>query len=288
MKNRGIKAELYRMFEKKETMISFNIFNNASISGVLRAAEEVNRPVLLGVSEPDLAHFGLEELVPTFRAKAQRVRVPAVLHLDHGMSLDMAVRCICAGFGSVMIDPSNIPEERRIHVVREVVDFAAPMNVMVESIMGRLKLASDNAAGEGESGEEFTDPDAAGEFVETAGIDLLAVSVGTEHGTAYADKKAEVDMERLKAIARNVSVPLVVHGGSGVSNDQLRELRMNRVGKMNIGGAIRMAYTEAVMDTLNRNPRMNMPEVECIGEEAIYRTALEKLKALSSQPSAGS
>ena len=269
------------MFEEKEIMISFNIFNSVSISGVLRAAEEVNRPVLLGVTEPDLAHFGLEVLIPTFRAKIQKARVPAVLHLDHGMSLDMAVRCICAGFGSVMIDPSNIPLERRIHVVREVVDFAAPMNVMVESIMGQLKLAFEDASGEGASDEELTDPDAVGEFTEKTGIDLLAVSVGTEHGTAYTDKKAEVDMDRLKAIAGNVSVPLVVHGGSGVSPENLKELRENRVGKMNIGGAIRIAYTEALMDALNRNSLMDMPEAEAVGEEAVYRAALKKLKALS-------
>ena len=269
------------MFARKEIVISFNIFNNASISGVLRAAKEVHRPVILGVSEPDLAHFGLEELVPTFRAKVERARVPAALHLDHGMSLNTVVRCICAGFDSVMIDPSNIPDDKRTYVVREVVDFAAPMNVMVESIMGQVKLASENVAGEGESPEELTDPDAVAGFVENTGIDTLAVSVGTEHGTTYAGKKADVDMDRLKAIARNVSIPLVVHGGSGVSHKQLRELRTNRVGKINIGGAIRLAYTEAMIDALSRNPRMNMPEVESIGEEAIYRVAMEKLKALS-------
>ena len=277
----NIKAELQRTFKKNEIIISFNIFNNVSISGVLRAAKEVQRPVMLGVTEPDLAHFGLEELVPTFRAKVERAGVPAVLHLDHGMSLDTVVRCICAGFGSVMIDPSNIPVDKRIQVVREVVDFAAPMNVMVESIIGQLKLASRNVAGEGASPEELTDPDAVAEFVANTGIDLLAVSVGTEHGTTYAGKKAEVDMARLKAIAGNVSLPLVVHGGSGVSHEQLRQLRANRVGKMNIGGAIRMAYTEAIITALQRNPRMNMPEVEAIGEEAIYRVALQKLKALS-------
>ena len=281
MSHCNIKAELQRTFKQNEVIISFNIFNNVSISGVLRAAKEVHRPVILGVTEPDLAHFGLEELVPTFRAKAERAGVPAVLHLDHGMSLDTVVRCICAGFGSVMIDPSNIPIDRRIQVVREVVDFAAPMNVMVESIIGQLKLASESVAGEGASPEELTDPDAVAEFVANTGIDLLAVSVGTEHGTTYAGKKAEVDMARLKAIAGNVSVPLVVHGGSGVSHEQLRQLRANRVGKMNIGGAIRLAYTEAIITALQQNPRMNMPEVESIGEEAIYRVALQKLKALS-------
>ena len=114
---------------------------------------------------------------------------------------------------------------------------AAPMNVMGESIMGQLKLAFENTSGQGALGEKLTDSDAAGGSAEKTGIDLLAVSVGTEHGTAYADKKAEVDMDRLKAIFR---CPRRFTAASGVSHDKLRRLRENGVGKMNIGGAIRI------------------------------------------------
>lgn len=281
MNGKNILDSLKEMYGRKEILVSFNLFNNASINGVLRAAKEVNRPVMLGVVEPDLAHYGLEELAATVRIKAERAGVNAALHLDHGMSLDSVIRCVRAGFASVMIDPSNIAPERRVHVVREVMDIGRALNIMVESMVGQLKLALDEIKGEGNSIERLTDPDEAAAFVRETGMDILAVSVGTEHGSAFLGRQAEIDMPRLRAIAAKVPVPLVVHGGSGVSEAQLRELRNCNVGKMNIGGAIRVAYTKAIMNALTENPRMDMTEADAIGEEAIYRAALEKLRVLS-------
>lgn len=281
MNGKNILDSLKEMYGRKEILVSFNLFNNASINGVLRAAKEVNRPVMLGVVEPDLAHYGLEELAATVRIKAERAGVNAALHLDHGMSLDSVIRCVRAGFTSVMIDPSNIAPERRVHVVREVMDIGRALNIMVESMVGQLKLAIDEIKGEGNSIERLTDPDEAAAFVRETGMDILAVSVGTEHGSAFLGRQAEIDMPRLRAIAAKVPVPLVVHGGSGVSEAQLRELRNCNVGKMNIGGAIRVAYTKAIMNALTENPRMDMTEADAIGEEAIYRAALEKLRVLS-------
>jgi ketose-bisphosphate aldolase len=236
----------------------------------------------LGVTEHDLAHYGLEELVKTVQIKAERAGVIAVLHLDHGMSLETVVRCIRAGFSSVMIDPSSLDPEKRIPVVREVMDFARPVDVMVESMVGQLKLALDTIQGEGGSSkEELTDPGEAADFVRETGIDILAVSVGTEHGSAIVGKQEEIDMPRLMAIAAAVPIPLVVHGGSGVSGDQLRELRNYHVGKMNIGGAIRVAYTKAIMKALTENPYMDMNDADAIGEDAICEAAVNKLKILS-------
>jgi ketose-bisphosphate aldolase len=272
---------LKEMSSRKEVLISFNLFNNASINGVLRAAKKADRPVILGITEPDLAHYGLEELVETVRIKAERAGVTAALHLDHGMSLEIVVRCIRAGFPSVMIDPSAIETEKRAPVVREVMDFARSVDVMVESMVGQLKLALDAVQGESGSVEELTDPDEAARFVRETGMDLLAVSVGTEHGSAIVGKQAEIDMPRLKAIAAKVAIPLVVHGGSGVAEAQLRELRNYHVGKMNIGGAIRVAYTKAVMKALAENPYLDMNDADALGEEAIYEAALNKLRILS-------
>jgi ketose-bisphosphate aldolase len=272
---------LKEMCSKKEVLVSFNLFNNASINGVLRAAKKVNRPVILGITEKDLAHYGLEELVKTVRIKVERAGVIAALHLDHGMSLETAVRCIRAGFSSVMIDPSNLDPQKRVPVVREVMDFARSTDVMVESMVGQLRLALDTVQGEGSSKEELTDPAESAVFVRETGIDILAVSVGTEHGSAVVGKQAEIDMPRLRAVSEAVPVPLVVHGGSGVSEDQLRELRNYHVGKMNIGGAIRVAYTKAIMKALTENPYMDMNDADAAGEDAICEVAISKLQILS-------
>ena len=280
MNNINIRDALKEMYARKEIILSFNLFNNASINGVIRAAKKVNRPVILGITETDLAHYGLEELAAVVRIKSDRAGVNAALHLDHGTSLEIAVRCIRAGFASVMIDPSQIRQDRRVHVVREVLDIARAVDVMVESMVGQLKLALD-VKGEGGSVEQLTEPDEAAGFVRETGIDILAVSVGTEHGSAIAGKQAMIDMPRLRAIAEKVPIPLVVHGGSGVPEAQLRELKNCNVGKMNIGGAIRVAYKNAIMKALTENPRMDMNEADAIGEEAIYLAALEKMRILS-------
>jgi ketose-bisphosphate aldolase len=281
MANVKILDVLGEMYSRKEILVSFNLFNNASINGVLRAAKKVNRPVILGITEKDLAHYGLEELVKTVQIKADRAGVIAALHLDHGMSLETVVRCIRAGFSSVMIDPSNLDLQKRIPIVREVMDFARSVDVMVESMVGQLKLALDMVQGEGSSKEELTDPAESAAFVRETGIDILAVSVGTEHGSAIVGKQAEIDMSLLRAISAAVPVPLVVHGGSGVSENQLRELRNYHVGKMNIGGAIRIAYTKSIMKALRENPYMDMNDADAIGEDAICEAAINKLQILS-------
>jgi ketose-bisphosphate aldolase len=272
---------LREMNSRGEVLVSFNLFNNASIAGILRAAKKVNRPVILGITEADLAHYGLEELVETVRIKSERAGVTGALHLDHGMTLASVARCIRGGFSSVMLDPSNIEAEKRVPLVRELMDFARPVNVMVESMVGQLKLALDEIKGEGSSVEELTDPGEAARFVQETGIDILAVSVGTEHGSAVVGKQAKIDMPRLKAIASKVDIPLVVHGGSGVPEAQLRELRKYHVGKMNIGGAIRVSYVKTVMKALTENPLMDMADADALGEEAVYEAALDKLRMLS-------
>jgi ketose-bisphosphate aldolase len=268
------------MTARGEVLVCCNVFNDISIDGVLNAAKKANRPVMLGVTEPDLYHYGLEELVATVRIKAERARVDTALHLDHGMSLAMAAKCIRAGFSSVMIDPSNIEPARRVSTVREIVDFARSVDVMVESMVGQLKLALD-VSGESGSQEELTDPDEAARFVRDTGMDILAVSVGTEHGSFVAGKTAAIDMARLAAIAEKVYIPLVIHGGSGVPNEQLREIRRYHVGKMNIGGALRVAYSKALMDAWTGNPLTDARDAEALGRQGITDAVFQKIKVLS-------
>jgi ketose-bisphosphate aldolase len=268
------------MTAKQEVLVCCNIFNDISIDGVLNAAKKANRPVMLGVTEPDLYHYGLEELVATVKIKAGRARVDTALHLDHGMSLAMAAKCIRAGFSSVMIDPSNIEQDQRVSTVREIVDFARSVDVMVESMVGQLKLALD-LTGESGSREELTDPDEAARFVRDTGMDILAVSVGTEHGSFVAGKQAAIDMARLAAIAGKVDIPLVIHGGSGVPDAQLQEIRRHHVGKMNIGGALRVAYSKAFVEALTRDPLTDARDAEALGRQRITEAIFQKITVLS-------
>lgn len=262
----------------KRIVFAFNVFNNESIDAAIKAAEDSRMPVIVSVNEPDLNHFGISEIVATLRVKAERARTDVILHLDHGMSYEMVAGCIRAGFTSVMIDPSLFRDTEAVDVVKRVVEFAHASGVSVESMVGRLKLALE-AEGEGNSAEELTDPLKAKTFAHATGIDSLAVSVGTEHGSFLVGKKTEINMPLLAQIARNVDVPLVIHGGSAVSDHQLRELRQYRVGKMNIGSAVRATYRKALLEALQDSLR-DIREANVRAQEAMYEMARHKIELL--------
>lgn len=264
---------------QKKVIVAFNVFNDASIDAVLKAAKEAGRPVMLEANESDLFHYGIEELAAVARIKAEKAKVDVSLHLDHGMSIDVVAQCIRAGFTSVMIDPSEFEEGQKVAKVREVMDFARPLGVMVESMVGHLRLAAGLEGGHAEI-EERTDPEAARRFVEATGCDVLAVSVGTEHGSFLVGKKAQIDMPRLRKIAELVSIPLVVHGGSAVGDEQLRELRNHHVGKMNVGGAIRVAFRKGILEAYQQDEMADVQDALDRAKQKMYEAALAKIRVL--------
>lgn len=264
----------------KRVVVAFNVFNNESIDAVIKAAEEARVPVIIGVNEPDLLHFGIDVVAATVRIKAERAKTEVILHLDHGMSVGVIAQCIRAGFTSVMMDPFQVHDREKITVVRQVVEFAHAVGVSVESMVGSLRLALEGE-GEGDSVEERTDPLKAGTFSRATGIDSLAVSVGTEHGSFLTGKRTEIDMLQLMEIARNVDIPLVIHGGSAVRDEQLRELRNYNVGKMNIGSAIRAAYKKALASAL-KDALLDVREAAVRARQAMYDVACNKIAMLTS------
>jgi fructose/tagatose bisphosphate aldolase len=152
---------------------------------------------------------------------------------------------------------------------------------MVESMVGHPKATALGAQDGENVAEELTDPEEAAFFANETGVDLLAVSVGTGHDRALTCGQVKLDFPLLKAIAEKVPQPLVIHGGSGIDEAQLREIRNYNVGKVNISSAIRLAYKDAIVKALAENPHMDMVAADAIGEDAIYRVALEKMRILS-------
>lgn len=273
----NLKYHVMEMMKLNQILIAFNVFNEDSIEAVIRAAEKVNRPVAIEVNEEDLDAFGLDGIVSIAKRKIREAKVPVILHLDHGKSFKLVAKCIQAGFDSVMFDPTDLNEEDKIPEVRSLMKFSKAIDLTVESMVGHLQLALD----EENTDEELTDPIEARKFVSETKIDLLAVSVGTEHGSYVVGKEAAINFEQLKKIQEQVSIPMVVHGGSGVPESQLRLLRTFNVGKMNIGSAIRVAYKQALMDIFSDNPLSDIQEAREFAKEKMYQVALEKLKILS-------
>jgi ketose-bisphosphate aldolase len=258
---------------------AFPMFSAEAAEAIVRAADDAGAPVILSVDELDLERMGAEEAVCLARIKAERARVPVVLHLDHGTSRKSVVRCLRAGFTSIMIDPSNYPEEEGLSFVRGVVEICHEAGIGVESMAGKLEPVVD-PQGKAGSEQQLADPQKAQAFIEKTGVDSLAICEGSEHGGLLVDRQARIDMTRLKEIARVVSIPLVISEASGVGDDQLRELRRTRVGKLTIGSALRMTCKLAMLEALKES-LLDVREAGIRAEKAMYRIVRDSIKKLT-------
>jgi fructose-bisphosphate aldolase class II len=220
----------------------FDCVNDLYIRAVLDAAEEERSPVIIMALGHDLAGRGIDFIAGLVHAVAPTYSVPVVLHLDHATDLDLVMRCIDHGFTSVMFDGSALPAGRNIELTRQVVELAHPHGISVEAELGCV--AGKEITGKDIGKTVLTDPEDVPGFVRSTGIDALAVSIGTAHGV-YA-KKPKLDIERLRAINAVCPVPLVMHGGSGTPDDQVRAAISNGVTKFNVYADVRIALNQSL------------------------------------------
>jgi len=203
---------------------AFNITNLGFIDTLIDAAVEERSPIILQIAEVHLRYVNLEEIAPIIISAAKKVEIPVCFHLDHGQSLETVMRAIRAGFTSVMFDGSRLPLEENIAATREVVKIAGAVNISVEAELGNVggEVIGEVAPTAHAASEEFfTNVAEAERFVRETGIDALAVSIGNVHGFYKGDP--DLDFDRLSKISNVVPVPLVLHGGSGISDDDFRK-----------------------------------------------------------------
>ena len=206
----------------------FNTTDTDMLEGVLAAAEELRAPVIIGTAEVLLPYGELKLIAPSVRAAAERATVPVVLHYDHGLTVERCIEALDLGFTSIMFDGSAGDPENNIELTRKVVEMCHAKGVTVEGEIGHVG----NANVEGDQENNYTTPEEAKAFIEATGVDALAVAIGTAHG-AYK-KKPCLDLERLAAIRSEVDTPLVLHGGSGLTDDDFRNTIKNGIAKVNI------------------------------------------------------
>jgi fructose-bisphosphate aldolase, class II len=203
------------------------------VEAIIQAAESCRAPVILNFVEFHFQYFDFELLLATAEKAARRATVPVALHLDHGQSLDSVVRAINFGCNGVMLDDSHAAFPANVALTRKVVETAHSCGVMVEGELGYdagvLSVGEEHASHAGET--SLTAIEEAKAFVERTGVDCLAVSIGTVHG--HVRGRTKLDIERLKRINETVKIPLVVHGGSGLSDDQYRKLIAHGVARIN-------------------------------------------------------
>lgn len=255
---------------------AFNLNNMEILQAVIEAAEEERSPVILQASQGGLKYAGIDYIVAMARVAAERASVPVALNLDHGTSFEQAMQCIRKGFSAVMVDGSMLEFEDNVALVRRVADVAHAVGVSVEAELGKIGGTEDDIV-VAEKDAMMTDPDEAAEFVERAKPDLLAVAIGTAHGVYKGEPR--LDFDRLLAIKGKVSIPLVLHGASGVPDDAIRRACQLGITKINIDTELRVAFSSAVRDTLVSNPKEIDPR-KILGpaREAMKRVVKEKMR----------
>ena len=207
----------------------FNTIDTDMLEAVIAAAERMRAPVIIGTAEVLLPYGELRLIAPSIIAAARRASVPVVVHYDHGLTFERCMEALKLGFTSVMFDGSAGDPSSNRAATREMVRIAHAMGATVEGEIGHVGEA---ARGDETTSDRYTTPDEAAEFIAATGVDALAVAIGTAHG-AYKTKP-QLDLARLRAIRARVDTPLVLHGGSGLSDDDFRATIRDGIAKVNI------------------------------------------------------
>ena len=229
---------------------AFNVENMEMVQAVVAAAEELKSPVIMQTTPSTVKYASPEMFYANVAAAAKDASVPVVMHLDHGSSFELAVHAFRAGYTSIMIDGSHSVFEENIAITKSVVDVCHAGNVPVEAELGKVGGKEDDL--DGGNGGGYTVPSEAVEFVEKTGIDSLAVAIGTAHGVYKGTPK--LDVERLSEIREVVSIPLVLHGTSGVPDEAVKECIRRGICKVNYATDLRIAFSNGVKEYLTANP----------------------------------
>jgi len=227
--------------KQKRAVGAFTVWNLESVQAVVGAAEKLDQPVILQIGPIEADHAGLEDLSHIAIYHAGRAKVPAAVHLDHGDSFERVMQCINCGFTSVMYDVSHLSFEDNVAVTKDIVRIAHGAGVTVEGELGRIggEEAGINVTS---CDAHLTDPAEAVRFVAETGIDALAVAVGTVHG--FYQEEPNIRLELLRQIAEKVSVPLVLHGGSGIPAETIIKTIALGIAKINICTEVVVAFSD--------------------------------------------
>nr|WP_303181523.1 class II fructose-bisphosphate aldolase [Lachnoclostridium phocaeense] len=260
--------------EKKYGVGLFNTVNLEMAKGVLAAAEELKSPVIIGTAEVLLPYASLEELAYFLVPMAKKASVPVVLHYDHGLTDKKIVEAMRLGFSSIMYDCSTDTYENNITRVAQMVKIADMFGASVEGELGHVG-ANDESAGDDSI---YTEPEQARDFAQRTGVDALAVAIGTAHG-AYKEKP-RLDIGRLAEISRTVPVPLVLHGGSGLSDEDFKNCVANGISKINIFTDINCAAAKAAHDFYKEG--CGLTDIQNQITEAVKQETMKKMRIFGS------
>jgi fructose-bisphosphate aldolase class II len=262
---------------------AFTVWGLSSMQAVISAAEELNQPVILQTGPMEINHVGLKPLAHLMLDTAQQAKVPVAVHLDHGNSFEMVIQCINEGFTSVMLDASHFPFNENVKAMKDIVRTAHACGITVEGELGRIggEEAGINVT---DNDAHLTDPVEATRYVEETGVDALAVGIGTVHGFYKSEPNIRLDL--LKKIAKNVSIPLVLHGGSGTPHETVTKSIRLGISKINICTEFVAAFNDAIVkEQKDKDFRYSIPGVFAKPRAAAIELVKQKIRLFSGSQS---
>lgn len=268
----SLKSVLEPAMEGGYAVPAFNFWTYDDARAILEAADELKAPVILMASGSCVKNMGEAMVKKIVATLARQHNIPVVLHLDHAETVEQCLRAAGAGFSSVMYDGSKLPFEENVANTQFVVRAARAMGVSVEAEIG--------CVGRGEEGEDgvqvLSDPQSTLRFNALTGVDALAIAVGTQHGMQA--QKADIRMDIVRDISQAVKVPLVLHGSSGVKNEDFPELIATGICKINVGTKLRNTFMESCQRQLNDDPKLkNHLEMFKKAREAVKEVVRDKI-----------
>lgn len=251
----------------------FDVTCLSTLKGVLEAAELTRSPVVLMFAEVHGQYADLEDIAHAATEMAAKASVPTALHLDHGVTFDFILRAIRCGFTSIMFDGSVLPFHENVSLTKKVVDVCKPLGITVEAELGHVG----DAQIDGDS--LMTNPEEAAEFVEKTQVDALAVSIGNAHGKYKGTPK--LDMNTLSSIKEACEIPLVLHGGSGIPDEDFKESIRRGIAKINIWTEIAQASIKSIREYMPEE-KAQFPQINNLVKDAAREVAAYRMNVFGS------
>lgn len=261
----NLKYYLNKAKREKWAIGQFNFSTLEQLRGILAAAKKLKSPIILGTSEGELGYLGLAETVALVEISKVKYGIPAFLNLDHGNNISLVKKCIDFGYSAVHFDGSNISLKKNIKYVKKITEKAHKKEILVEGEIDGI-------------GKGLTNPEEATKFESETNIDSLAIAIGNRHGY---HKKVKLNFKKLKEIKKNNGAFLVLHGGSGISNSQIKEAIKEGIVKVNVNTELRMAWKEALKKEISGKeikPYKILPKIE----KRVQKKVEEKIRVFSS------
>ena len=269
-----LKKKLAQCSHAGKALLAANFYNYETLKGLLQAAKKMNTPIILQLSESSLQYLGINPAVQMARAALTEFEVEGWIHLDHGSNIQLVQRCLDAGFDSVMIDASETDFRENIQISTTVVKIAEPYGAAVEAELGYIpKLNQEQTL-------SYTQPEDAKIFVEATGVDALAVAIGSAHGFYKQPPLLQLDL--LREIHQATEAALVLHGSSGIPDEQLQHAIRNGISKINLATETKNTFMKKLKQSLTVSDDIDLRNVFPPAIESVKELICTKLGVISS------